>query len=177
VLHRLFPRHWLPPYTMVVHTTMPYAEALRRADRQARIRRRLGIDLLIWMALPLAALARRAWRRPDGPAAAPAAGATATFSAATATLLTVPAAGSAGTATTEATPAFVRMDAETEGGLAAAAAEAAGAAAKLEVEVEVKAVPGGAGAGDQGPHTPPLTHAGAAGRALDPGNGSDHAHL
>ncbi|MBV9110889.1 MAG: FAD-dependent monooxygenase [Gemmatimonadetes bacterium] len=80
VLHRLFPRHWLPPYTMVVHTTMPYAEALRRADRQARIRRRLGIDLLIWMVLPFAALARRA-RRPDGPAADPAGAAVATFSA------------------------------------------------------------------------------------------------
>jgi kynurenine 3-monooxygenase len=147
VLHRLFPRHWLPPYTMVVHTTMPYAEALRRAQRQARIRRRLGIDLLIWMVLPFAAafaaVTRRAgmWRRPDATAAAPAAGGTSTVSAAATTLLTVPAAGSAGTTTTGSTPAFVRVEAETESGPAAAAAQ-------LEVEVEVNAAFGGAGAGD-----------------------------
>jgi kynurenine 3-monooxygenase len=57
VLHRLFPERWQPPYAMVVHSTMPYAEALRRADRQARIRRLLGIDLAILaVVLPFAAL-------------------------------------------------------------------------------------------------------------------------
>jgi kynurenine 3-monooxygenase len=72
LLHRWFPERWLPPYTMVVHSTMPYAEALRRADRQARIRRLLGIDLAILvLVLPVVALrgrlaggwARSAWRR------------------------------------------------------------------------------------------------------------------
>jgi kynurenine 3-monooxygenase len=60
VLHRLFPERWQPPYAMVVHSTMPYAEALRRADRQARIRRLLGIDLAILaLVLPFAALRGR----------------------------------------------------------------------------------------------------------------------
>jgi kynurenine 3-monooxygenase len=34
VLARLFPDTWLPLYTMVAHTTIPYADALRRARRQ-----------------------------------------------------------------------------------------------------------------------------------------------
>ena len=63
VLNRLFPSRWLPPYTMVVHSTMPYAEALRRADRQARIRRRVGIDLAFSLFLPFAALRGRLARR------------------------------------------------------------------------------------------------------------------
>jgi kynurenine 3-monooxygenase len=37
VLNRLFPRTWLPLYTMVSHTTMPYADALARAQRQDRL--------------------------------------------------------------------------------------------------------------------------------------------
>jgi kynurenine 3-monooxygenase len=59
VLHRILGERWLPPYTMVVHTTMPYADALRRADRQAALRRRAGVDLGIWALLPLDALRRR----------------------------------------------------------------------------------------------------------------------
>jgi kynurenine 3-monooxygenase len=34
VLARLFPGSWLPLYTMVSHTTIPYADAVRRARRQ-----------------------------------------------------------------------------------------------------------------------------------------------
>lgn len=37
LLNRLFPGAWLPIYTMVSHTTMPYADALARARRQDRI--------------------------------------------------------------------------------------------------------------------------------------------
>jgi kynurenine 3-monooxygenase len=37
LLNRLMPRAWLPIYTMVSHTTMPYGEALDRARRQDRI--------------------------------------------------------------------------------------------------------------------------------------------
>lgn len=62
LLNRLFPRRWMPIYTMVVHTTMPYAEAVERRRRQDRIRRWLGIDALLLVALPLAAAAERAWR-------------------------------------------------------------------------------------------------------------------
>jgi kynurenine 3-monooxygenase len=35
-LARLFPHRWLPLYTMVSHTTIPYGDALRRARRQDR---------------------------------------------------------------------------------------------------------------------------------------------
>jgi len=37
VIHRLWPRAWIPLYTMVAHTTIPYAEALARSRRQDRI--------------------------------------------------------------------------------------------------------------------------------------------
>lgn len=36
-IHRLFPRAWLPLYTMIAHTTIPYAEALKRSRRQEHI--------------------------------------------------------------------------------------------------------------------------------------------
>jgi kynurenine 3-monooxygenase len=39
MLSRLAPRAWSPLYTMISHTTMPYAEALARARRQDRILR------------------------------------------------------------------------------------------------------------------------------------------
>lgn len=37
VLSRLFPRRWLPLYTMVSHTTIPYGDAVARASRQDRV--------------------------------------------------------------------------------------------------------------------------------------------
>ncbi|MFD1324093.1 FAD-dependent oxidoreductase [Micromonospora sonneratiae] len=37
LLNRLLPEHWTPLYTMVAHTTTPYAEALARSHRQDRI--------------------------------------------------------------------------------------------------------------------------------------------
>lgn len=37
MLSRLFPDRWMPLYTMVAHTTTPYAEAVARARRQDRI--------------------------------------------------------------------------------------------------------------------------------------------
>ena len=36
-LNRIWPRSWLPLYTMIAHTTMPYADALAQARRQERI--------------------------------------------------------------------------------------------------------------------------------------------
>jgi kynurenine 3-monooxygenase len=36
-LNRLAPKTWLPLYTMIAHTTMPYGEALTRAKRQDRL--------------------------------------------------------------------------------------------------------------------------------------------
>jgi len=36
-LNRLWPKAWLPLYTMIAHTTIPYADALARARRQEQI--------------------------------------------------------------------------------------------------------------------------------------------
>jgi kynurenine 3-monooxygenase len=36
-LNRLLPRTWLPLYTMISHTTIPYGDALARAQRQDRL--------------------------------------------------------------------------------------------------------------------------------------------
>lgn len=38
-LNRLWPRSWLPLYTMIAHSTMPYGEALERSHRQERLLR------------------------------------------------------------------------------------------------------------------------------------------
>ncbi|MYM91631.1 NAD(P)-binding protein, partial [Rugamonas sp. FT82W] len=38
-LNRLWPRRWLPLYTMIAHSTMPYGEALERSRRQERLLR------------------------------------------------------------------------------------------------------------------------------------------
>lgn len=43
VLNRIMPRRWMPLYTMIAHTTIPYADALDRARRQDR--------WLLWTAL------------------------------------------------------------------------------------------------------------------------------
>ncbi|WP_283134665.1 FAD-dependent oxidoreductase [Rhizohabitans arisaemae] len=45
LLNRLFPRSWVPLYTMISHTTTPYAEALRRAKQQDDLLRLLGWGL------------------------------------------------------------------------------------------------------------------------------------
>jgi kynurenine 3-monooxygenase len=36
-IHRLWPESWIPLYTMIAHTTIPYGEALARSRRQERI--------------------------------------------------------------------------------------------------------------------------------------------
>jgi kynurenine 3-monooxygenase len=46
LLNRLFPRTWLPLYTMVSHTTMPYADALARARKQDRLATLIGGSLV-----------------------------------------------------------------------------------------------------------------------------------
>lgn len=42
LLNRLFPDLWIPLYTMVSHTTIPYADAVERARRQERILKGIG---------------------------------------------------------------------------------------------------------------------------------------
>ncbi|HYU33780.1 MAG TPA: NAD(P)/FAD-dependent oxidoreductase [Thermoanaerobaculia bacterium] len=48
-LNKLFRQHSVPLYTMISHTTMPYAEAVERHRRQERIARWLGLDLAVWL--------------------------------------------------------------------------------------------------------------------------------
>jgi kynurenine 3-monooxygenase len=36
-IHCLWPKGWIPLYTMIAHTTIPYADALARSRRQERI--------------------------------------------------------------------------------------------------------------------------------------------
>lgn len=43
-LNRLWPSAWMPLYTMVAHSTIPYADALKRSQRQAHIL--LGVALV-----------------------------------------------------------------------------------------------------------------------------------
>jgi kynurenine 3-monooxygenase len=60
-MHRLFPRAFVPLYNMVSFSTIPYAEARKRADLQSKIVRGLGIGLLaIVILLILALVSRRA---------------------------------------------------------------------------------------------------------------------
>lgn len=45
-LHRVLPHTWLPLYSMIAHTTMPYRDAMRQAGRQDRILRRSAAGVL-----------------------------------------------------------------------------------------------------------------------------------
>jgi kynurenine 3-monooxygenase len=69
-LNRLLGQHSVPLYTMISHSTMPYAEAVARHRRQERIARLLGLDLVVGaVALHVrikTALARRRARRKAG---------------------------------------------------------------------------------------------------------------
>lgn len=49
LLNNLMPGTWVPLYTLISHTTMPYADAIERAKKQNRIARFLGVDLLLWL--------------------------------------------------------------------------------------------------------------------------------
>jgi kynurenine 3-monooxygenase len=46
-LNKLFRQHSVPLYTMISHSTLPYAEAVERHRRQERIARWLGLDLVV----------------------------------------------------------------------------------------------------------------------------------
>ncbi len=47
VLHTLLADSWLPLYTLITHTTIPYAEAMERYRKQCRRGRLLGMDLAL----------------------------------------------------------------------------------------------------------------------------------
>ena len=57
-LNRLFPNAWMPLYTMMAHTTIPYAEALERFRRRNHLARLFGIDLLFLLVAGLMVLGR-----------------------------------------------------------------------------------------------------------------------
>jgi kynurenine 3-monooxygenase len=56
-LNRLLPETWLPLYTMIAHTTMPYGDALARARRQEQILAGTAVGLVgalglaVWLLL------------------------------------------------------------------------------------------------------------------------------
>jgi kynurenine 3-monooxygenase len=52
-LNKAFPKSWLPLYTMVSHTTIPYADALRRAEQQQAILKAVTTTLVAAVALPV----------------------------------------------------------------------------------------------------------------------------
>lgn len=49
LLADLLPGTWVPLYTLISHTSVPYAEAIERAKKQNRIARLFGVDLLLWL--------------------------------------------------------------------------------------------------------------------------------
>ncbi|MFK3982284.1 FAD-dependent oxidoreductase [Micromonospora sp. NPDC050397] len=66
LLSRLLPDHWTPLYTMVAHTTTPYAEALARSDRQDRLLRAAATGGAVALGAGLAYAASRSPRRRAG---------------------------------------------------------------------------------------------------------------
>ena len=58
LLHALFPRWYLPLYTMVEFTRIPYADAVRRARRQERIVAVLAVAIAGLLAVQTALLLR-----------------------------------------------------------------------------------------------------------------------
>lgn len=58
LLHRLFPKWYLPLYTMIEFTRIPYADALRRSRLQDRIVRTIGFGLLLLLILLIVYLGR-----------------------------------------------------------------------------------------------------------------------
>ena len=61
-MHRLFPSSWLPLYTMVTFTRIPYNEVLERHDMQERILSRLLVAGGLSLVLSGAAGAAGVWR-------------------------------------------------------------------------------------------------------------------
>lgn len=68
LLNRVFAKAWMPLHGMVTHTTMPYAEALRRSRRQDRRLKQIGLVTTLLALLPFGrALLRRLYSGADQP--------------------------------------------------------------------------------------------------------------
>jgi kynurenine 3-monooxygenase len=61
-LNRLFPKSWVPLYTMISHTTVPYADALARARRQDAVLSWLGLGAAAVVAVSTYGAVRRSGR-------------------------------------------------------------------------------------------------------------------
>jgi kynurenine 3-monooxygenase len=46
-LNKLFPNTWIPLYTLISHSVVPYADAIERVSRQERMIRWMGLELLL----------------------------------------------------------------------------------------------------------------------------------
>jgi hypothetical protein len=62
MLADLLPGKWVPLYTLISHTTVPYAEAIARAKKQNRVARLFGADLLL-LVLTAALISRDGFMR------------------------------------------------------------------------------------------------------------------
>jgi len=47
ILNKLFPNTWIPLYTLISHSVVPYADAIERVERQQRLIRWMGLELLL----------------------------------------------------------------------------------------------------------------------------------
>ena len=56
VLHGLFPQTFIPLYNMVSFSTIPYAQAQKRAEWQSRTLKRIGISFGAVVALLIVAI-------------------------------------------------------------------------------------------------------------------------
>lgn len=57
-LNRLFPSSWLPAYTLIAHTNIPFGDAMARLRRQNRVGRWLGVDVATWVLASFISLRR-----------------------------------------------------------------------------------------------------------------------
>ncbi len=60
-LNKLFPKSWIPLYTLISHSTVPYADAVERARKQRRVLGWTGIDLALRTACRLSTLRKSSW--------------------------------------------------------------------------------------------------------------------
>jgi len=47
ILNKLFPNTWIPLYTLISHSVIPYADAIDRVERQERVVKWLGLELIL----------------------------------------------------------------------------------------------------------------------------------
>jgi kynurenine 3-monooxygenase len=71
IMNRLFPRLWFPLYTMISHMTIPITDAVRLSQRQNRVAKLFGLDLLLLIVALLIIMSDR-FKRPAKSKPAPA---------------------------------------------------------------------------------------------------------